>query len=195
MAALRRVLLAFWGLVCAGAAALMAIMLVNSSWAERIIHFLDKVALYNMKLSFLEDSGIWMAILIALLLLVIGIFCLIVALKPKPAVKKLRVAVVDGGAVDISMVAIKNVIKKAALTREGIESVETKVFVKNNGLHVLLNITIPDNLSVPEMGNGVRDAVKEQLEAMAGIIPAEVKVIITDVLEKKTEEGKSGGNG
>jgi len=194
MAALRRVLLALWGLICAGIAALLAIMLVNTSWAESIIHFLDKVALYNMKLTFLEDSGIWMAILIAFVLLVIGIFCLIVALKPKTAIKKLRIAVVDGGAVDISLSAIQNVIKKAALSQPGVESVDTRLLVKNNGLHVLLNITIPDNLSVPEMGNAVRDAVQAQLEAMAGIVPAEVKVIITDVLEKK-EEGNSGGNG
>jgi uncharacterized alkaline shock family protein YloU len=194
MAALRRVLLALWGLICAGVAALLAIMLVNTSWAESIIHFLDKVALYNMKLSFLEDSGIWMVILFALALLVIGIVCLIVALKPKPTVKKLRVAVVDGGAVDISLAAIQNVIKKAAVSQAGVESVNTRLLIKNNGLHVLLNITIPDNLSVLETGNAVRDAVKAQLEAMAGIVPAEVKVIITDVLEKK-EEDKSGGNG
>lgn len=194
MAALRRVLLACWALICIGVAALLAIMLVNTSWATSVIDFLDKVALYNMKLTFIADSGIWMAVLIALAVLTIGIFCLIVALKPKPAVKKLRVAVVDGGAVDISLAAIQNVVKKAALTQRGVDSVTTRLMVKNNGLHVLLNITIPDNLSVPETGNAVRDAVKAQLEAMAGLVPAEVKVIITDVLEKK-EEGHSGGNG
>ena len=42
MSALRRVLLALWGLVCAAAAVLTAVMLVNSSVAESVINFLDK---------------------------------------------------------------------------------------------------------------------------------------------------------
>ncbi|NLF80848.1 MAG: alkaline shock response membrane anchor protein AmaP [Clostridia bacterium] len=194
MAALRRVLLAFWGLLCAAVAVLLAVMLVNTRLAFAIIDVLDKYLLYNMTLSFLEDSGIWMVIVIGLVLLAFGVFCLIVALAPKRVVKKLRVATVEGGAVDISISALQSVVKKAALANADVQTVESKLLVKNNGLHVLLNIAVPDGISVPEVGNQVREEVKTQLEAMAGIAPAEVRVIITAVLDKK-EEDNGGGNG
>jgi|WetSurMetagenome_2_1015567.scaffolds.fasta_scaffold331773_3 uncharacterized alkaline shock family protein YloU len=194
MAALRRVLLVFWGLLCAAVAVLLAVMLINTTLAANVIDLLDKYLLYNMTLTFLEDSGIWMVIVIGLILLVIGVFCVIVALAPKRVVKKLRVATVEGGAVDISLAALQSVVKKAALVTKNVQSVESKMQVKNNGLHVLLNITVPDGVAVPQVGNAVRQEVKSQLEAMAGIVPAEVRVIITAVLEKK-EEATGGGNG
>lgn len=87
MSALRRVLLALWGLVCAAAAVLMAVMLVNSTVAANVINFLDKCFLYNMRQAFIEETGIWLAIIIGLVLLAFGIFCVVVALMPKPIAK------------------------------------------------------------------------------------------------------------
>lgn len=59
--------------------------------------------------------------------------------------------------------------------------------VKNNGLHVELNIILDSEHSVPEVGNIVSDEVKNQLEAMAGIVPADVRVVVTEVAEQKEE--------
>ena len=193
MAALRRVLLTFWGLVCAAAAILMAVMLVNSSVAGSVINFLDKTFLFNMRQAFLEETGIWLAIVFGLLLLAIGVFCIIVALMPKPVAKKLRVATVEGGAVDIGISALYNIVKRAATAIEGVKTVEPDLRVKNNGLHIELNIVLDHKHSVPEVGNVVSDAVKQELEAMAGIVPADVKVVVTEVAEQK-EEGVTIGN-
>lgn len=185
MNALRRVLLTFWGLLCVAVTALFVVMLVNTTLANTVVDFLDKYFLYNMEQVFLHDTGIWMIILIGLAVLALGIFCLIAALKPKHAVKILRVATVDGGSVDISLHALQNVVQKAASGQEGITEVTPKLSVKNNGLHVWLSIVLEADRSAPEMGNTVSEEIKTQLEAMAGIIPAEVKVVITDVVEQK----------
>lgn len=193
MSALRRVLLSLWGLVCAAAAVLMAVMLVNSSVAASVINFLDKCFLYNMRQAFIEENGIWLAIIIGLVLLAFGIFCIVVALMPKPVAKKLRVATVEGGAVDIGLTALYNIVKKAASSTQGVKSVEPDLQVKNNGLHVELNITLDSEHSVPQVGNIVSDEVKNQLEAMAGIVPADVRVVVTEVAEQK-EEGVTIGN-
>ena len=193
MSALRRVLLALWGLVCAAAAVLTAVMLVNSSVAESVINFLDKCFLYNMRQAFLAESGIWLAIVIGLVLLALGIFCVVVALMPKASEKKLRVATVEGGAVDIGLTALYNIVKRAAATTTGVKSVQPELQVKNNGLHVALNITLDNDHSVPEVGNIVSAEVKNQLESMAGIVPADVRVVVTEVTEQK-EEGVTIGN-
>ena len=180
MSALHRVLLALWGLVCAAAAVLMAVMLVNSTVAANVINFLDKCFLYNMRQAFIEETGIWLAIIIGLVLLAFGIFCVVVALMPKPIAKKLRVATVEGGAVDIGLTALYNIVKKAASSTAGVKSVQPE-------LQVELNIILDSEHSVPEVGNIVSDEVKNQLEAMAGIVPADVRVVVTEVAEQKEE--------
>ena len=185
MAALRRILLALWGLVSIAAAAIIAVMLINTTFAQNIYDFLDKCFLYNFQQTFLADNGIWWGILFGIILLILGAFCVIVALMPKPAVKKLRVATVDGGCVDISLSALNNVVVKAASSQQGVDSVDARLAVKNNGLHIHLNIKVPCGLSVTELGAQVRENVNTQLEAIAGIIPADIQVVIDDVIDNK----------
>lgn len=187
MAALRRILLCVWGLISAAAAVIIAVMLINSQVAQAIYDFLDKVFLYNVQLSFLENTGIWWAILFGAILLAAGVFCVIVALMPQSNPKKLRIATVDGGSVDISLSALHNVVAKAAAGNSGVESVDARLLVKNNGLHVALHVKVPDGVSVTELGAALREAVNTQLEATAGIIPAEVQVVISDVTEQKED--------
>jgi hypothetical protein len=193
MKALRRVLLTFWGLLCIAAAALMAVMLVNTGTANAVINFLDKYFMYNMEQTFLHETGIWVTLLIGLFLLAFGLFCVVIALLPKPSIKKLRIATVDGGAVDIGLVALHNMVKRAASNQEGISSIEPRLAVKNNGLHIDLQLIIDEGHPVPDLGQAVSEEVKSQLEAMAGIIPAEVKVVVTNILEQK-EEKRGNGN-
>ncbi len=193
MNALRRVLLTFLSVVIIAVPILMVVMLVNSKVAFAVVNFLDKYFLYNMEQIFLNETGIWWIVLIGLLLLAFGLFCLVVALMPKPADKKLRVATVDGGTVDIGLTALQSVVQKAAATHPGITKTEAKLFIKNNGLHVYVNLAVREKQSMPEVGNAVSEQVKTQLEAMAGIIPAEVKVIVTEVIDQP-EEGIIHGN-
>lgn len=185
MTALRRILLCVWGLISTAIAVIMTIMLVNSSFAAGVYGFLDKYVMYNLHLAFFEDTGIWWIILFGAVLLVLGVFCIIVALMPKAAPKKLRIASVDGGCVDMSLSALHHIVQRAAVSCNGVSSAKSHLAVKNNGLYVTLNIQVPDNISITETGAAVQEAVKNQLDMVAGIIPADVQVIVEDVTENK----------
>ena len=187
MAALRRILLCFWGLLCAAVAAFMVVMLVNGSAAQNIYDFLDKCFLYNFRLSFLEDTGIWWVVLFGVILLIVAVFCIIIALAPKRAAKNLRVPTVDGGSLDISLAALQHIVNNAAAAQKGVDQVDTRLSVKNNGLYIQINLKVPDNISVTETGAIVRAAVLEQLEATTSIIPADIQIVVAAVTAEKKE--------
>ncbi|MBQ1501272.1 MAG: alkaline shock response membrane anchor protein AmaP [Firmicutes bacterium] len=185
MAALRRILLCLWGLITTAAAVLIGGMLIKPSLAQSIYDFLTNCFVYNFRLTFIDRTSLWWAAVFGVLLLAIGIFCIIVALTPTRKAKALRVESVDGGTVDISLNALENVITKAASAQPSVESVSTKLNVKNNGLNVDLTIQVPEGVSVTEAGAGIREAVNNQLAAIANVVPAAVEVTVANVTEKK----------
>jgi len=188
MVALRRILLSLWGLICAAVGVLIGVMLLNADIAQSVFHFLNNIFIYNFQLSFLESTGIWWAILFGIVLLALGLFCIVVALMPRPAAKKLRVSTVDGGCVDISLTALHQMIVRSAKDLEGLSSIDADLLVKDNGLHVILNIRVTEGSNIAQLGAEAREAVTRQLDLAAAIIPAEVQVVVTDVATKKEVE-------
>lgn len=191
MAGFRRVIALFWGLVLLAGAAGIAACLVNHRLAQVAVDFFDRCLLYNMQLCFLESRNLWWPILIGILLLLLGLLFVIAAFKRRRPPKQVRVSSVDGGDVEISFAAVDNVVRKAAASVSGVRNVNSKLQMAKDGLHVALDITLPPELSVPEVGAEVRRQVARQLDTMIGIQPKEIAVSVSNVTPEKPGRGNA----
>lgn len=192
MEALRKAIVLFWGLVLAALAGLCATALVNHRFAVAAVDFLDRFLLYNLRLTFVEDRMIWLAVLAGVLLALLAIGSFVAAFRrPKPE-PRMNVSTLDGSHVDISLSAVEAVVRRAAMQVTTAYNILSKLRIQSDGLHIDLQIAVPEGQVIPEIGAEVRRQVAEQLEAVVGVQPKQIRVEISQVLDKPEEVRKSG---
>ncbi|MDO4581155.1 MAG: alkaline shock response membrane anchor protein AmaP [Bacillota bacterium] len=184
MSGLRRAILIILALLLILAAALLVVCLINGAIAEDIVAFFE----YNL----VSGRSFWATAAVAAGLLLLGVFIFIIGVKTQAAPKQVRIFSCDGGSIDISLAAVDNVVKKAAAGVAGVKNVATELAVVNNGLVVGLNIGVPQDTPIPPTGNAVKQEVASQLEAIVGLVPAEIKVVVTSIVDKPQEVSAGG---
>lgn len=131
----------------------------------------------------------WLVVIAGAVIAFIGIFLVLNMLFTK----KERIAKVSGndiGQVTMSMEAIQSMINRTVSNIGGIKEVTPKLKIVGDKVAICLHITVQSDMIVPELGTTIQKAVKEDLETMAGVSIAEIKVLVSSV-----EEGAGGKQG
>ena len=192
MGALRRVLIALFGLIFLGLSVLTAAALIDHSFAIQLARGLESFSL-SAESCLVQGKYIWCLLLIAGVALVLGVLLLIVACRRRRPIKQVTVEALDGGSVHVSLSAIDTVIRRAAANVFGVSEVTTRLRVNNAGaLHMRLNFSLPGDGNVAELGASLRREVCSQLESMMGVKPASIDIAVTNVSDKTSGRTPQG---
>lgn len=145
--------------------------------AQMVIDFIENLLLHNQ----------WLVVIAGAVVAFIGIFLVLNMLFTK----KEKIAKVSGndiGQVTMSMDAIQSMINRTVSNIGGIKEVTPKLKIVGDKVAICLHITVQSDMIVPELGTAIQKAVKEDLETMAGVAIAEIKVLVSSV------DGATGGS-
>lgn len=185
MESLRRVLVGLGGLICLGLTALVGASLINHKFAQAWVDYLDRCLVYNLRLIFVESQQLWQPLLALALLLLLGGLLIYLACAKSKTPRRVRVSCDDGSQVEIALGAIDNVVRRAANSMPQIKGLTTALSLSGDSLDIDLNITVPAEEAIPALGAGLRQTVAEQVEAMTGVKPRNIRVQIVKVADKQ----------
>lgn len=94
-----------------------------------------------------------------------------------------------GDKIQISVDAIDCIISQIAKDYAEVATVSTKIHQEAEGIAVSVKLSIQNGTNIPDLATKLQDNMKLQLESMAGLKVADVKIIITEVLTKTAELG------
>jgi len=179
---LRRFLLCLWSMAILAAAAAVGVCAFRPAEMEYILS-----RLFNLLTG---AQYFWWLLLGAFILLICGMLGVFVSLARKSALPQVVIGKSEGGQVNICLVAVDNVVQKAAFSVEGVREVKSRLKAAKNGVSVKLQIALPHDINVPETSTEVQNAVKEQLQTITGLAVAEVAVLVTNVTGKAVKPVK-----
>lgn len=137
----------------------------------------------------LYDSN-QVSIIVSIVTLLVAVLSFIILLslfsRSEPTVNSVSKKT-DLGQVMISLETLQGITLKAARRIKGIEQVESKIRPSEAGIEVLLRCTVDGDTPIEPMTNQVQEAVKQQIEAIAGIQVTNVSVAIA-ALQKQAEK-------
>ena len=143
----------------------------------------------NMALSFVTTvlSGPaylgWVMLLIGAFIVIIGVIVIVgVAFRSDNKSQSGTVETsAEGGLVQLSVPAIKCIVEQAAKTIPGLNEINTEVHKTPSGVEIRVKITVATEVNIPELANKLQTVIKDQLENMAGLTVASVKVLVVDI--------------
>lgn len=156
--------------------ALGILMIYSVLNAQVVISITEDLLLHNQ----------WLVVIVGAVVAFIGIFLVLNMLFTK----KEKIAKVLGnemGQVTMSLEAIESMIRRTVSNIDGIKEVTPKLKIVGDKVAICLHITVQSDMIVPELGSAIQKSVKEDLETMAGVSIAEIKVLVSSV------EGQSAG--
>ncbi|MDO4540907.1 MAG: alkaline shock response membrane anchor protein AmaP [Syntrophomonadaceae bacterium] len=127
--------------------------------------------------------------LVAVVVIVIGLFGIVAALKRhnEKEIKPVNQVLVQNGfdgEVYMSLEAIKVLINRAVKKLDGTREVDSKIVQGPDGLVIDLHSRINPELAVPELSKAIQSAVKDDLEKVGGLQVAAVNVMIEGLPSK-----------
>lgn len=128
----------------------------------------------------------WIVVIAGAVVAFVGIFLVLNMLFTRKE-KIAKVLGNDMGQVTMSIEAIESMINRTVSGISGIKEVTPKLKIVGDKVAVCLHLTVQSDMIVPELGSTIQKAVKENLESMAGISIAEIKILVSSV------DGASGG--
>ena len=189
MAVLRRVLIGLFGLIHLALGIILAVCMVKHSFGIAVVDFMDRFAVYNMELWFVENINLWEPFLLLLLFLILGLFMLFVAVFRHRESKSVRVEVGEGNAIEISKEAIGSVIRQAVSEIASVESASTNMRITRGRLMIVLQLVVPSHESIPAIGVAARDLVADRLRSVLSITAKAIRVEVANVVEKPQVPG------
>ena len=177
MDVLRRVLLVVWGLVLVCLSATMVVFMLKTDAAT--------VFFYNVQSFFLSGEYVWAVLGLALLILALGVITVFCAFQRKAGQPLVQVESTEGTMINVSLGALDNVVRKAASDVPGVSDSRCRLKTVDGGLAINLFLTIPQGIAVPATASAAKTMVEEQLVAMVGIRPVELKVIVDNIVDKQ----------
>ncbi len=172
----RRAFLVVWGLVLVCFSAAVIVFLLQGQVAAAFFA--------GLSACFTSGNGVWLLLGIALLLLALGVLTLFSAFHRKSTQQMIQVESAEGTMINVGLSAVENVVRRAACDVPGISDVRCRLKVLDSGLGVSLYLTIPQGVAVPATAAAAKAMVEEQMLAMTGIKPAELKVIVDNIVDK-----------
>lgn len=173
---LRRLLLCLWSLVLIADAAVVGVCAFRQDVAQYWLNRLEPLLL--------SGRYFWWLLLAGVLMLVVGMLGVFVALARKAQPAEVVVGMSEGGQVNVSLVAVDNVVRKAAQGISGVKEVQPHLKSTGASVDIGLEIVIAHDVNVPETAAAVQEAVKSQLQTITGLTITEVKVLVSSVANK-----------
>ena len=105
-------------------------------------------------------------------------------------------AITDGelGEVEITMDALKNMIRGVATQQDGVEKITTELKAGDNGVHIFIKGQVLPSAIIPEVTSRLQRIVKSYIEDTTGVNVIDVKVLVENVYQKKGSGKKSESN-
>lgn len=120
-----------------------------------------------------------LAILLSgVLLIMYALYILLLPKRLKQDQEHFIVQQTGSGELRISIRAIENIIKKCVSVNADMRLVEMNVDHARNGVRVDLRIALPGNISIPLAVESLQKQIKKQIQAVAGIDDADVRVSV-----------------
>ena len=177
---LRRLLLFIWSLLFVKIAAAVGIFAFRQDLADTWLRQLNTV--------FTSGNYHWLLIGVAAGLLVLGAFSIFVAFARKHEPQQMLVGSSESGQVNISLKAIDSVVKKACAEITIAHDLHTKIKAMREGVAISLNLSVPHGTNIPETSANLQAIVKQHVESLTGLRVTEVKVLITNVVDKYADK-------
>ncbi len=174
MDVLRRILLILWSLFLVAIGLVAIGCLTNSS----IFYYWQNV----LQSWIFDPYSFPISVLIAAVFIVLGILGLVVALHYKRKDTLVSVSNAEYGQINISMQAIDSIVRKSVAAIEDVKDVQSKIKSVPEGVALYLKVTVPHDISVPEVSARLQKEVKTYLEAISGLKVQEVKVLVTNIV-------------
>ena len=93
------------------------------------------------------------------------------------------------GTVQITIEAINNFVKDVVSAEENTTNTKSSIKVTEDGLDIILNLTVYDKVKVPSLANRIQEKVKSEIEEAIGAEVDQVEVLINSI-EKPKERNK-----
>jgi len=130
--------------------------------------------------------GKWETGVFGFLLLIFSVYIFVYVLKPQRFPEAI---VSDGelGKVCITLGAVESLVQK--VIRDIEEVMESKISIKKkeNGVSIILKITVNYDVTIPDLTSEMQTAIKNYVEATAGISVISVRIVVSDVSNQKTK--------
>ncbi|NMA69672.1 MAG: alkaline shock response membrane anchor protein AmaP [Desulfitobacterium sp.] len=117
----------------------------------------------------------WESLLIAILVLLIG---LIPFLKPRQRIEESFLMSTQQGEVRLTAQALADIIVRSGQNLDGVKLVRPRLKSREDGLEVMLDCQLLPEVVIPNVTTQLQSKVKEDVERLAGIKVAEVKVLV-----------------
>ena len=93
------------------------------------------------------------------------------------------------GTVRVTIEAINNFVQDVVAAEANTANTESRVKVTEEGLDIILNLTVYDQVKVPDLAQEIQTKVKSEIEEAIGAQVAEVEVLIK-AIEKPKQRNK-----
>ncbi len=94
----------------------------------------------------------------------------------------------DFGKVDITLEALKNLVKGVAIQQKEIEEIRIELETTEEGIIIFLTGKVHPSTVIPEITEELQKVTKGYIEDTTGVNVQEVKILIDDIYEEKDEE-------
>lgn len=176
MRILDRIIVIFSSVLLAVLCVLAVGVLVGSSFAEAIFN-----SLRDLPRDVRIGTGIF-----ALVVLIAGIYLLRLGLRSR----RRQRAIVRGtslGEVRISLVAVENLVRRAARQVRGIREVDTFVDGSGDGIEISVDILVAPDTNIPEICDEVQGKLEEYVRDTVGVGVTKIRVNVRNIAtEAKT---------
>ncbi|GAB6099031.1 hypothetical protein JCM16358_09100 [Halanaerocella petrolearia] len=85
------------------------------------------------------------------------------------------------GTIKISLAAIENLVKEIVSKEEEVEDIQSQVDVTEEGVNILLNLSIISRANVSEIAEHLQEEIKEQVKDSTGAEVEEIEILINEV--------------
>ncbi len=110
--------------------------------------------------------------------------------KKEPPLKELTLDKTDGGQINVTVEAVKNLVERTALGTDGVREVTAYVSAEKSGgagLKIKLDLSVLADANVPTVSAGVIAAVKNELNVALSVNDANIAVSTSEI-------SNTGGN-
>ncbi|MFW5995877.1 MAG: alkaline shock response membrane anchor protein AmaP [Halanaerobiaceae bacterium] len=90
----------------------------------------------------------------------------------------------DLGEVDITLNALRNLVKGIVTQQDGIDEISTRLGTDDEGVRILLRGKVKTKTIIPSMTKELQEMVKAYIEDTTGVNVSEVRVLIDDIYEE-----------
>lgn len=102
--------------------------------------------------------------------------------KKKSAPKEMQLVASDGGAVNITLEAVKNLAERAALNVHSVREAAAKITGGDTAsLNVGINIAVSAGANAPAVSNAVLKEINDNLRSSLSVTDAKINVSVTDI--------------